>query len=158
MPVIKHKTAQSEAPETPHPILGSYTAQLISDTGGLTQFGAFTETLAPGGFSSIKHWHAQEDEMVYMLAGIAVLHEGDSQTALYPGDAATFKAGTALGHCLENQSDDPATYLVIGTRGPADVVTYPDNDRILTFQRTPKQRSFTTLDGAPADSPYDAKP
>ncbi len=40
---------------------GPYRALLVSDTSGLTQFGAFIEILPPGSASSIKHWHAHED-------------------------------------------------------------------------------------------------
>ena len=43
---------------------GPYRAELISDSGRLTQFGAFIEELPPGSSSSHAHWHANEDEMV----------------------------------------------------------------------------------------------
>ena len=50
-------------------------------------------------------------------------------------------------------------YLVIGTRAVRDVVTYPESDRVLRLRRDPEskalvERGYTTLDGAPADSPY----
>jgi uncharacterized cupin superfamily protein len=112
--------------------LGPYQARLLSDAGGLTQFGAFLETLPPGSRSSHKHWHEQEDELIYMLSGTATLHEGDTTAEMHPGDTATFKAGVALGHCLENRSDQNCTYLVVGTRSPNDVVHYADKDMRLT--------------------------
>ncbi|WP_137132038.1 cupin domain-containing protein [Rhizobium sp. FY34] len=112
--------------------LGPYTARLMSDAGGLTQFGAFVETLKPGARSSHQHWHEREDEFVYMLAGTVTLLEGDSATDMQPGDAATFKAGIAVGHCLENRSGSDATYLVVGTRSPDDVVHYTQKDLMLT--------------------------
>lgn len=133
---------------------GPFEALLFSDAGGLTQFGAFLEILPPGSRSSIKHWHANEDEMVFMLEGVALVHEGDTVTPLHPGECATFRAGVARAHCLENVSNAPARYLVIGTRGPADTVTYPDNDRVLSFDRRTGERSYTDLEGAPADTPY----
>jgi len=70
MPVIRPGDAPIEQPDAPHPVLGSYTAHLLSDAGGLTQFGAFTETLPPGSRSSLRHWHVTEDEFIYMLSGI----------------------------------------------------------------------------------------
>ena len=73
----------------------------ISEAGELTQFGAFVEVLQPGCRSSIKHWHSAEDEMVYVLAGEITVIEGASETLMRAGDAATFKAGVAVGHCLE---------------------------------------------------------
>ncbi|PYB77261.1 cupin domain-containing protein [Rhizobium wuzhouense] len=134
MPVIR----QNEAPlETwsgtgINAELGPYSARLLSEAGGLTQFGAIVETLPPGSFSSHKHWHEQEDEFVYVLSGRVTLNEGDDLTEMLPGDAATFKAGVAVGHRLENRSDQPATYLVVGTRSPDDVVHYTDTDLLLT--------------------------
>lgn len=133
---------------------GPYRALLLSDTGGLTQFGAFIEILPPGSSSSIKHWHAAEDEMIFMLAGEVLLHEGDATAPLRPGDTATFKAGTALGHCLENRSADEARYLVIGTRAASDTVTYPDHDRLLHLRRDPPSRRWTDHSGKTAGSPY----
>lgn len=136
-----------------HPC-GPYRAELLSDTGGLTQFGCFIEILPPGSKSSLKHWHQTEDELIHMLAGEVVLHEGDGETVMRPGDTATFKAGDAVGHCLENRSGAEARYLVVGTRAPADVVTYPDHDRILRFDRATGTRVYTTLAGEPSGSPY----
>jgi len=124
----------------------------FSDDGGLTQFGAFVECLPPGSSSSIKHWHSDEDEMVYMLAGEVLVHEGVSTTPLRPGGAATFKAGVTAGHFLQNASETEARYLVIGTRPPADRCTYPENDCVLI--RTEEGHHWTTLDGQPRGTPY----
>lgn len=134
MPVIRCEDAPLEEGKGDglNAELGPYSARLLSDAGGLTQFGAFTETLPPGSFSSHKHWHEQEDEFVYVLSGRVTLNEGDTLTEMRAGDAATFKAGVAVGHRLENRSDQPATYLVMGTRSPGDVVHYADKDLLLT--------------------------
>lgn len=158
MPIITSDTVQKDSGDGVDDPCGPYAAELYSDTGGLTQFGAFVEILPPGSRSSVKHWHKGEDEMVYMLAGEALLHEGDSVTPLHAGEVATFKAGVAAGHCIENASDTEARYLVIGTRSAGDTVTYPDNDRILYFERKGSERTrrWTTHDGTPADSPYSA--
>lgn len=131
--------------------LGPYRAELISDTGGLTQFGMFIEELPSGSRSSHAHWHATEDEMVLILSGTATLHEDGRQTELHAGDAACWKAGDPVGHCLENRSGAPVRYVVIGTRAPADRVTYPALDRVLTFDRSSGARDYTTGDGTPVD-------
>jgi uncharacterized cupin superfamily protein len=133
---------------------GPYRAHLLSDTGGLTQFGAFIEILPPGSASSLKHWHANEDEMVFMLSGEVTLVEDETTTLLRPGDTATFKAGTPTGHCLQNHSTAEARYLVVGTRGPSDIVTYPDHNRVLHYTRNPPTRRYTDSQGQPATSPY----
>lgn len=150
-PLDRIKTDASDGAGNP---CGPYRAMLLSDTGGLTQFGAFIEILPPGSRSSIKHWHASEDEMVYMLEGEVLLHEGDLATPMRPGDTATFRAGDPVGHCLENAGEAEARYLVIGTRSPADTVTYPDHDRILHLDRKGGARRWTDHAGQPAQNPY----
>ncbi|MDO8884659.1 cupin domain-containing protein [Pseudotabrizicola sp.] len=150
-PLDQTLTDQSNGKGSP---CGPYRAHLLSDTGGLTQFGAFIEILPPGSASSIKHWHAHEDEMIHMLAGETTLYEGDTTILMRPGDTATFKAGSPQGHCLQNHSAAEARYLVIGTRGPSDVITYPDQDRVQHFIRSPETRRWTDANGRPADSPY----
>jgi uncharacterized cupin superfamily protein len=126
----------------------------ISEAGGLTQFGAFIEVLQPGCRSSIKHWHSAEDELVYVLAGEITAIEGTIETLLRSGDAATFKAGTAVGHYLENRSPAPTRCLVVGTRAPVDRITYPDHDRVCLRDRSAPDDIWTDAAGQPADSPY----
>jgi uncharacterized cupin superfamily protein len=104
--------------------------QAIGAAGGLSQFGANLVTLAPGAWSSQRHWHTAEDEMVVMLAGELVLVEDDGETVMRPGDIAIFKAGIANGHHLQNRSDATATFLAIGTDRPSeDKCHYPDIDQ-----------------------------
>ena len=129
MPVVRDPEIETGDDE-----IGSFTATRFSDTGGLTQFGAFTETLSPGSRSSNLHWHASSDEFVYVLSGTVTLREGDTLTEMEPGMAATFKAGVPVGHYLENRTDEPVTYLVVGTRSDADVVTYPLSGEVLTLK------------------------
>ncbi|ABD55853.1 cupin domain-containing protein [Jannaschia sp. CCS1] len=120
--------------EEGHDEIGRFRAELLSDTGGLTQFGAFIETLWPGGSASKDHWHANEDEMVHVLEGVATLVEGGVASELHAGDTACFKAGVAVGHHLENRSDAPVRYLVIGTRSGDDVVTYSATGETVTIR------------------------
>lgn len=124
------RTEEATAEQVAH--LGHFRAELLSDTGGLTRFGAFVETLAPGAFSSDRHWHENEDELLYMLAGEATVIEDDGPHPLRPGDAAVWKAGVANGHHVQNRSETPCTYLVVGTRAAADRVHYPDLDKLYT--------------------------
>jgi uncharacterized cupin superfamily protein len=126
----------------------------ISESGELTQFGAFIEILQPGSRSSIKHWHSAEDEMVYVLAGEITVIEGASETIVRAGGVATFKAGIAVGHYLENRSSAPTRCLVVGTRAPVDQITYPEHDRVCLRDRSLPDDIWTNSAGAPASSPY----
>src|SRR5512139_29905 len=72
---------------------------------GFTDFGVAQVTLEPGGISSQRHWHEDEDEFVVMIEGEATLVEEDGETLLRPGDCASFLKGVANGHHLVNRSD-----------------------------------------------------
>jgi uncharacterized cupin superfamily protein len=144
--------AWTRDPNPTHPILGpgpgpcSY--RLLSDPGGLTQFGAFIELLPPGSRSSFRHWHEAEDEMILMLEGEMVLIE-DREQVLVAGDAACWPAGLAVAHQLENRSAADARYLVIGSRYRQDVIHYPDHDLIAHKDGT--ARRYTQSDGRAYD-------
>ena len=101
-----------------------------SDAGGLTQYGAYVETLQPGVRSSDRHWHEEEDEFLYMLSGEATVIEEDGDHLLHRGDAACWPAGAANAHQVVNRSDAPCTYLIFGTRMACDVVHYPDTGKV----------------------------
>ncbi|QYE35286.1 cupin domain-containing protein [Polymorphobacter sp. PAMC 29334] len=97
--------------------------------GGLTDFGANIVTLAPGAMSSMRHWHSDEDELVVMLSGEAVLIDDAGESLMRPGDVASFAKGVVDGHHLVNRSTADAVFLAVGTDRPAtDRCTYPDVD------------------------------
>lgn len=126
----------------------------LTEPGRLTQFGAFIHVLQPGTRSSIKHWHSNEDELVYVLDGEVTVIEGQTESVLQAGDAATFKAGDPVGHSLWNRSDMPTRVLVVGTRAQTDCVTYPDHNRQLHRDRSQPEDAWTDLRGDPASNPY----
>jgi uncharacterized cupin superfamily protein len=95
---------------------------------GLTQFGVNLTTLEPGGKSAHRHWHACEDEFIYVLSGELTLVTDEGEQLLKPFTAVGFPAGEKNGHQLINNSGEPATYLEIGTRAVNDEATYPDID------------------------------
>lgn len=97
---------------------------------GLEQFGVNLCRLKPGAQSSQRHWHANEDEFVYVLEGEVVLIEDDGETVLKPGDAAAWKAGVPNGHCIANRSQSDAVILEVGTRAPSETARYPDIDLV----------------------------
>jgi len=114
---------------------------------GLTQYGVNLTRLEPGAESALRHWHEEEDELVYMLDGEVVLIDDAGETVLRPGDAAGFKAGDGNGHHLVNRSDAPATYLEIGSRLPKERAHYPDDN--LLAEKTDGVLRFLHKDGTP---------
>ncbi|WP_417720949.1 cupin domain-containing protein [Salipiger sp.] len=106
--------------------LGPVATHLLSQAGGIGQFGAYLEVLEPGAVSAERHWHEVEDEFLYMLEGEAVLIESGGETPLRPGDACCWPGGVADGHQVANRGTLPCRYLIMGTRPAADRCHYPD--------------------------------
>lgn len=101
----------------------------LGEAAGLTQFGINLLRLAPGVWSSQRHWHSAEDEFVMVLEGEVVLVTDAGEEVLRAGDCAGFRAGDPDGHQLQNRSEREAVVLEIGGRKPGeDAVDYPDID------------------------------
>jgi len=100
----------------------------LGNAAGLDQFGVNLTTLKPGAATALRHWHENEDELVYILEGEVVLIEDEGETLPKPGDAAGFKADVKNGHHLVNKSNRDALLLEIGTRSPHERAEYPDLD------------------------------
>ena len=94
---------------------------------GLTDFGVSLVALEPGGMSSQRHWHDDEDEFLVMLEGEAALIEDEGETILRPGDCAAFPKAVPNGHHLVNRSDRPCTFVVFG-KTTDGTCHYPDVD------------------------------
>ena len=93
---------------------------------GLTQFGVNRVELAPGCWSTQRHWHKTNDETVIVAEGELVLVTDQGEEILRAGDCVAFKAGDPNPHHLQNRSDKPAVFFDIGGRDMYDVSTFPD--------------------------------
>ena len=103
----------------------------LGPAGGLTEFGASHVRLEPGAWSSQRHWHEGEDELVVMLSGEAVLVDDAGEHPMRAGDVAAFPRGDGNGHHLQNRSDKPCVFVAIGA-GPRQGGDYPDIDMRFT--------------------------
>jgi uncharacterized cupin superfamily protein len=117
---------------------------------GLSQFGVNLCRLKPGAASSLRHWHHNEDEFVYVLEGEVVLCEDGGETVLKPGDAAGWKAGVPNGHCLVNRSSRDAVFIEVGTRAASERAYYSDIDMMVV--RDEKVARYTKKNGEPYSS------
>jgi uncharacterized cupin superfamily protein len=121
----------------------------VGDAAGLTQFGVNLVHLAPGVWSSQRHWHSHEDEFVYVLEGQVVLVTDAGDETLRPGDCAGFKAGVRDGHCFQNRSDADAVLLVVGSRSDEDHGEYSDIDMVFAPGRYSGKGGYRRKDGTP---------
>lgn len=121
------KIALADAPASDG--AGRSSLSLSGGPGGLTQFGCSLETLAPGAWSSTRHWHSAEDEFLFVLEGVVTLQDDAGMTELYPGDAVCWPFGDPNAHHLTNRGQAPCRYIIAGSRVAGDICTYPDDGR-----------------------------
>lgn len=121
------------------------TRKRLGDAGGLTAFGVNLTRLPPGKWSSQRHWHSHEDELVYVLAGELVLVDDAGETVLRAGDCAAFPKASGNGHHLQNRSASVAVYLEVGSRHPDDLTTCSDID----MKSANRDGRFVHKDGTP---------
>ncbi len=132
------------------PVIAGREKQRIGDAVGLTQFGVNITRIKAGSASALRHWHEQEDEFIYVLEGELVLQENDGETVLKTGDAAGFKAGSGIAHCLVNRTERDAVYLEVGTRAKSERVHYADVDFMM--ERDASGRRYFRKSGEPIES------
>lgn len=121
----------------------------LGDALGLTRIGINLTSLAPGKESSMRHWHTEEDEFVYVLEGEVVLRTEGGEQRLGPGMCAGFPAGSTDGHQLINRGNTRAVYLEISNRAPLDTVYYTDPDVDMVWSPPHAREKITRRDGTP---------
>lgn len=99
----------------------------LAPAAGLADFGASHVELRPGAWSSQRHWHEGEDELVVMLSGEAVLVDDTGETPLRAGDVAAFPKNDGNGHVLQNRTDQSCFFVAVG-RHSDTACHYPDID------------------------------
>ena len=85
----------------------------VAEAAGLTELGARHVVLEPGAWSSQRHWHEGEDELLVMISGRAVLVEDGGETELAPGDIVAWAKGVRNGHHLINRSAEPCSFVCV---------------------------------------------
>lgn len=117
----------------------------LAPAGGLTAMGASHVVLKPGAWSSQRHWHRGEDELLVMLSGEAVLVEDGGRTLLRAGDICAWPADVEDGHHLVNESGADCSFVAISA-GPDNGGSYPDIDMIWNEQ------GYARKDGTPYET------
>lgn len=127
---IPQKNDTGYPPPYDEPVAGRWYRRL-APAAGLKTMGASHVVLKPGAWSSQRHWHAVEDELLIMLAGEAVLVEDNSETVLRAGDVCAWPAGAHIGHHLQNRSSADCVFVAVSSGDAAtDRGEYPDIDMV----------------------------
>jgi uncharacterized cupin superfamily protein len=97
---------------------------------GAELLGATVYELPPGERTWPYHWETVSEEWLLVLVGRPTLRTPDGERELRPGDVAVFPRGPDGGHALANRSDETARIVLFSTKGPLDVVHYPDSGKL----------------------------
>ena len=115
----------SYPPPHDEPVKGRKTWALTRQF-GLSQFGVNRVELAPGSWSTQRHYHKTCDEVVVVVSGEVVVVTDDGEEVLKAGECIGFKAGVPNAHHLQNRSNEVAIFFDIGGRDLWDISTFPD--------------------------------
>ncbi|WP_247730516.1 cupin domain-containing protein [Halovivax limisalsi] len=117
----------------------------LGEAAGGDRIGCSLYELPAGERSWPYHYHAANEEAIYVLSGTGTLRLGDETYALEPGDYASLPATPDGGHAVANDSDGPLRYLVVSTMNEPDVTVYPDSETFGVFVGSPPGGSGSRL-------------
>ena len=121
-----------EAYETDRGSFGNRRRLLSLSTGG-RKLGCSLYELPPGRRSFPYHWHAANEEAIYVLEGEGMLRLGGRESPLRKGCYATLPAGEEGAHQVLNVGTSPLKYLCFSTMLEPDVAFYPDSEKLSVF-------------------------
>jgi uncharacterized cupin superfamily protein len=104
----------------------------IASVIGAKQLGYSLLVVPPGKRAYPFHCHHVNEEMFFILEGRGVLRVGDIEHPIRKGDVIAAPAGGRdTAHQIINTSaSEDLRYLAISTMIPADVVEYPDSNKV----------------------------
>ena len=123
---LEPTNATGYPPPFDEPVAGRWQRK-IGQAARLTELGARHVVLEPGAWSSQRHWHKGEDELLVMHSGRAILVEDDGETEVGPGDIIAWARGIENGHHLINRSAEQCSFVCVSA-GDEQGGSYPDID------------------------------
>lgn len=99
--------------------------------------GASLYELPPGARAWPYHYHAGNEEALYVLSGSGQVRGPDGAEPLAPGDFVVFPTGPEGAHRVVNDGDSSLRYLVVSTMRDPDVTVYPDADAVGVYAGAP---------------------
>ena len=93
---------------------------------GSQRIGLTIQTIAPGHWSSRRHRHLFQEEILVVVSGSGTLHHGEERVAVGPGDAVCYLPGDPEPHAFENTGTEALVIWAFGDRVPHEIAIYPD--------------------------------
>ena len=98
---------------------------------GARKLGYRVSTLQPGKVFCPLHGHAREEELFFVLDGEPSVRTLSGTLKCRKGDFVALPVGESGTHQLLNQSDAPATVLLLARNEDVEACYYPDSDKLL---------------------------
>ena len=98
----------------------------VGRTLGSQRIGLTIQTIPPGNWSSRRHRHLFQEEILVVMAGSGTLHHGEERIAVGPGDAVCYLPGDPEPHAFENTGAEDLVIWAFGDRVQHEIAVYPD--------------------------------
>ena len=103
----------------------------VGFTIGARRLGYRVTTLAPGKRFCPLHTHAQEEELLFVLDGEPSVRTATETIRCRKGDFVAFPVGETGTHQVRNDSDAPATFILLARTEFPEICRYPDSRKLL---------------------------
>lgn len=110
--------------------------QLAENTAA-EKIGCSLYELSPGKHSWPYHFHAANEEGIYVLSGSGTVRGSDESFAIEEGDYVPFPAGESGAHKITNASEGVLRFLMVSTMEEPDVTVYPDSEKFGVYVGAP---------------------
>lgn len=101
---------------------------------GARKLGYRLAELQPGQWFCPLHWHAEEEELFYVLEGTPTIRMPHGNLSCRPGDFIALPTGEAGAHQVGNLSSRPVRLLLLGMNVPNEVTFYPDSGKVMIYR------------------------
>jgi len=109
----------------------------LGEAAGSEALGCSLYELPAGERSWPYHYHAANEEAIYVLSGSGTLRLDGETVPLRDGDYVALLADECGAHRVVNDGDEPLTYLVVSTMHDPDVTVYPDSGKFGVYVGSP---------------------
>ena len=109
----------------------------LGEAAGGDRLGCSLYELPPGRRSWPYHYHAANEEAVYVLSGAGAVRLDGETRDLSAGDYVALPVGEAGGHRIVNDTEEPLRYLAVSTMNEPDVTIYPESETFGVYVGSP---------------------
>ena len=108
----------------------AFTRRQLGAAAGGRGLGCSHMEVPPGKTAWPRHYHAANEEALFVLAGEGTLRLGDAEITVRAGDYVALPPGPDAAHQLTNHGQETLCYLALSTMLPVEVTVYPDSAKV----------------------------